>query len=388
MKPKLFLSVFCVAMVFIFYRMQNFQHEETMLDERVHPFDSTMESNEDDSKIGDLPRGIMQSQTDLEMRPLWFTKTLDKHENNKEHKYLLAIPVGIKQKQSVDFLIKKFLSENFTAILFHYDGNVDGWNDLDWSKNVIHISAFNQTKWWFAKRFLHPDIVSNYDYIFLWDEDLGVDNFNPSRYVKIIESEGLEISQPALDPSLSEVHHRITIRRKNRLVHRRVYDKQGSDNCSSSSEGPPCTGWVEGMAPVFSRSAWQCAWHLIQNDLIHGWGLDMKFGYCAQGNRKKKVGVVDSEFIVHKGVQTLGGSSETKNQSSKGKRDNTSRKSKQVPHRLAVPGRGRIKSDARVEVRRRAKFEQQRFKERWDQAAREDKVWVDPFKSRRKEHLD
>lgn len=35
---------------------------------------------------------------------------------------------------------------------------------------------------WFAKRFLHPDIVSEYDYVFLWDEDLGVDNFDPKRY--------------------------------------------------------------------------------------------------------------------------------------------------------------------------------------------------------------
>lgn len=32
---------------------------------------------------------------------------------------------------------------------------------------------------WFAKRFLHPDIVEEYDYVFLWDEDLGVDNFDP-----------------------------------------------------------------------------------------------------------------------------------------------------------------------------------------------------------------
>lgn len=34
---------------------------------------------------------------------------------------------------------------------------------------------------WFAKRFLHPDIVAAYNYIFLWDEDLGVDNFNPNK---------------------------------------------------------------------------------------------------------------------------------------------------------------------------------------------------------------
>ncbi|RWW79007.1 hypothetical protein BHE74_00012735 [Ensete ventricosum] len=73
--------------------------------------------------------------------------------------------------------------------------------------------------------------------------------------------------------------------------------------------------WVEGMAPVFSRAAWQCVWHLIQNylflqnDLVHGWGLDMKLGYCAQGDRTEKVGVIDSEFIVHMGIPSLGGSS-------------------------------------------------------------------------------
>lgn len=34
---------------------------------------------------------------------------------------------------------------------------------------------------WFAKRFLHPDIVALYSYIFLWDEDIGVENFHPGR---------------------------------------------------------------------------------------------------------------------------------------------------------------------------------------------------------------
>lgn len=31
---------------------------------------------------------------------------------------------------------------------------------------------------WYAKRFLHPDIVAPYDYIFIWDEDLGLENFD------------------------------------------------------------------------------------------------------------------------------------------------------------------------------------------------------------------
>lgn len=37
---------------------------------------------------------------------------------------------------------------------------------------------------WFAKRFLHPEIVAEYGYIFLWDEDLGVESFHPEQYVE------------------------------------------------------------------------------------------------------------------------------------------------------------------------------------------------------------
>ncbi|XP_061994805.1 uncharacterized protein LOC133741030 [Rosa rugosa] len=60
---------------------------------------------------------------------------------------------------------------------------------------------------WFTKRFLHPDIVDQYSRILLQDEDLGVDNFNPQRYVSIVRKEGLEISQPALDFSKTEVNY-------------------------------------------------------------------------------------------------------------------------------------------------------------------------------------
>jgi Protein of unknown function (DUF707) len=38
---------------------------------------------------------------------------------------------------------------------------------------------------WYVKRFLHPDIVSAYEYIFIWDEDLGVEHFNAEEYVNL-----------------------------------------------------------------------------------------------------------------------------------------------------------------------------------------------------------
>ncbi|KAD3069298.1 hypothetical protein E3N88_37178 [Mikania micrantha] len=296
-KKKTFSVVICTILLFIAYRTTNFQPSET----KVIPLPYT--------GLEGLPYGIIEDKSDFELKPMWATSVSKFKANGSSSHNLLAMPVGLKQKRNVNTIVQKFLQENFTVILFHYDGNMDGWWDLKWSREAVHIVADNQTKWWFAKRFLHPAAVSLYDYVFLWDEDLGVQNFNPKRYLKIIKEERLEISQPALDPKSTDIHHRITVRRK-RIKFHRVYDPRGSVKCSRASEGPPCTGFVEGMAPVFSRAAWRCAWHLIQNDLVHGWGMDMKLGYCAQGSRN--VGIIDREYVLHQGIQTLGGPSANK----------------------------------------------------------------------------
>lgn len=97
--------------------------------------------------------------------------------STKSSKSLLAIAVGVKQKVVVDQIVKKvkavlmspafygaklcytrdadlfyvhlqFPLSNFTIMLFHYDGSVDGWRDLQWSDSAVHVSALNQTKWW------------------------------------------------------------------------------------------------------------------------------------------------------------------------------------------------------------------------------------------------
>ncbi|KAG4997651.1 hypothetical protein JHK84_028672 [Glycine max] len=288
-----------------------------------------------------LPAGIVSTTSSLELRPLWNPPVTKKGHHKIELKVnastnLFAMAVGIKQKDLVSKMVKKFIDSNFVVMLFHYDGIVDEWKDLEWSSLVIHVSAIDQSKWWFAKRFLHPDIVTEYDYIFLWDEDLGVEHFHPDKYVSIIKREGLEISQPALDPKKSEVHHQITARGRRSSVHRRTY-KASNDGkgCDKSSTAPPCTGWIEMMAPVFSRAAWRCVWYMIQ------------------GDRTKNVGVVDAEYIVHYNRPTLGGI------------DNTMVSSQEKDHR--------------VDVRRLSYQELDVFRKRWEKAVEEDKCWVDPF---------
>ncbi|KAH9748513.1 hypothetical protein KPL70_005055 [Citrus sinensis] len=374
MKQLQFMAIMCTVMLFVVYRTTYYQYKQTEMEAKFSPFDISKGSRFSSGRLKSLPRGIVQARSDLELRPLWSTSSSRKKFGVYSNRNLLAIPAGIKQKDNVDAIVRKFLPENFTVILFHYDGDVNAWRGLDWSNKAIHIAAQNQTKWWFAKRFLHPDVVSNYDYIFLWDEDLGVENFDPRRYLEIVKSEGFEISQPALDPNSTEIHHKFTIRARTKKFHRRVYDLRGSVKCTNISEGPPCTGFVEGMAPVFSRSAWYCAWHLIQNDLVHGWGMDMKLGYCAQGDRTKNVGIIDSEYVVHQGIQTLGGQPPTRKSLQSTKREELAKRHGPAP------------VDLRAEIRRQSTMELQIFKKRWNEAIEQDKSWVDPFprKQRRK----
>lgn len=338
---------------------------------------SSCESHGKPSGSETLPQGIISSKSNLEMQPLWYSSRSSSRKDNVESsKSLLAIAVGIKQKNVVNDIVKKFCDSKFTVMLFHYDGVVDAWRDLEWSDSVLHVSAINQTKWWFAKRFLHPDIVTEYNYIFLWDEDLGVENFHPGGYLSIIKKEGLEISQPALDLSKSQVHYQITARLRKGNVHRRTYKFSGGGRCYANSTAPPCTGWVEMMAPVFSRDAWRCVWHMIQNDLIHAWGLDTKLGYCTRGDRTKTVGVVDSEYIVHKGIPSLGGDI-------KSSRETTGHNSLPDASDSRIPARSAPNlSNARLEIRRRSYAESEMFTRRWKNAVAADECWIDPYPSR------
>ncbi|CAL0334393.1 unnamed protein product [Lupinus luteus] len=69
-------------------------------------------------------------------------------------------------------------------------------------------------------------------------------------------------------------------------------------------------------------------------------------GVIFQGDRTRNVGIVDHEYVVHKGIQTLGGSD----------------------HDTA-------------KIRRQSTWELEIFKERWNQAIADDKHWIDPFTS-------
>ncbi|KAJ9698088.1 hypothetical protein PVL29_007275 [Vitis rotundifolia] len=249
-----------------------------------------------------LPPGIVVSESDFYLRRLW---GLPSEDLKKKPKYLVVFTVGLDQRKNIDESVKKF-SEDFQILLFHYDGRTSEWDQFEWSKTAIHVSARKQTKWWYAKRFLHPDVVAAYDYIFIWDEDLDVKHFNGEKYIELVKKHGLEISQPGLEPN-NGLTWQMTKRRGDREVHKITEEKPG---WCSDPHLPPCAAFVEIMAPVFSREAWRCVWHMIQNDLVHGWGLDFALRRCVEPAHEK-IGVVDSQWIIHKVVPSLGSQGES-----------------------------------------------------------------------------
>lgn len=230
-------------------------------------------------------------------------------------RYLVTFTVGVQQKDGIDRAVKKF-SGNFTVMLFHYDGKASEWDEFEWSRQAIHVSAPGQSKWWFAKRFLHPDAVASYDYIFVWDEDLGLENFEAEEYMRVVQRHGLEISQPAMDPGSKALTWAVTKRRRDVEVHRMAEvpyaNKRGGGGQCRDPLLPPCAAFVEMMAPVFSREAWECVWNMIQNDLVHGWGMDFNFHRCVGGRGSgdkgafERMGIVDSQWVAHRDLSSLG----------------------------------------------------------------------------------
>ncbi|XP_022966838.1 uncharacterized protein LOC111466424 isoform X1 [Cucurbita maxima] len=249
-----------------------------------------------------LAPGIVAADSDFYLHRLWGDPNEDLP---RKPNYLVTFTVGYNQRDNIDKAVKKF-SENFTILLFHYDGRTTEWDDFEWSKRAIHVSARKQSKWWYAKRFLHPDIVAPYDYIFVWDEDLGVENFDAEEYIKLVRKHGLEISQPGLEP-VKGLAWQMTKKQDGLEVHKHTVEKAGW--CTGPNM-PPCAAFVEIMAPVFSRTAWRCVWYMIQNDLIHGWGLDFAVRKCVEPAHEK-IGVVDAQWIVHQGLPSLGSQGET-----------------------------------------------------------------------------
>jgi hypothetical protein len=160
-------------------------------------------------------------------------------------------------------LLERFRDAGFDVLAIHY-----GKKPLPAGIPVI---ADKGGKFQLAQRHLDPK-DHDFDYLFLWDDDLEIpDKFDPWRFVDLMRRNGLEVAQPALT-SDSEHSHAITLQRTGEL--RR-------------------TNFVEIMAPVYSRAAWEWLHARLDSDNFSGWGYDFA---PIPGER----GVVDCMPVAHR----------------------------------------------------------------------------------------
>ncbi|KNE69026.1 hypothetical protein AMAG_13902 [Allomyces macrogynus ATCC 38327] len=205
---------------------------------------------------------------------------------------LLAVPVGLKSKKAMRPILELFDKEGFDIILFHYDDA--SWADVPGYDRWTAVRALRQTKYWYAKRFLTPLVVDNYDYLFLWDDDVGLpDGWSPTKFLQLLKDYDLHVAQPALLKGLRDNWQRDIVKFHNTSAVR-----------SGASIGR-FSNFVEVMFPVFSRAAWPCAWRLLPFDGVSFWGVDNAWYPVCSAHGMCRFAIIDAMPVEHNDLRLL-----------------------------------------------------------------------------------
>jgi Protein of unknown function (DUF707) len=122
----------------------------------------------------------------------------------------------------------------------------------------------------------NPEFVSNYDYIWLPDDDLLATKSDINALFELVKSYKLEVAQPAL--SWDSYYSHITTLRNNMTKIR-------------------FTNYVEVMAPCFSSAMLRKALPLF-NANLSGWGLDYLWTALAE-NPQGGIAIIDEVTVRH-----------------------------------------------------------------------------------------
>lgn len=197
---------------------------------------------------------------------------------SEELKMLFVSPVGGGSRVLLPDALQPFLETGVDCLLLQYDEA-----DLPVPEGV-RVIRDKGCKWQLAIRHLHPDHLAAYDYIFFWDDDLGIRDFDPLRFAKIMRTNRLDMAQPAIQ-SPHGLSHAITGHRPCPPPWRE------QDGEATYPVVGRLTNFVEIMAPVFTREAWREFYGYLDPGNRSGWGYD--FIPLA------RKGIVDAMPVVH-----------------------------------------------------------------------------------------
>jgi hypothetical protein len=147
-------------------------------------------------------------------------------------------------------MVNLFPADQFDFLIIAYDDT--DFSDLE---DRIRVIRDRGQKWRLIKKHLPPEKVAEYDYVFLWDDDLDPVNFEPTSFVDILRRNRIDIAQPSLTAD-SFSFHPITV----------------------AHPGPVgrLTNFVEIMCPVYSSQIWPSIYPYIEPEINElGWGYDL-----------------------------------------------------------------------------------------------------------------
>jgi hypothetical protein len=186
---------------------------------------------------------------------LYFTKA------SAEHKHLVAK------------VIEKFGHEDFDYIIIVWDGSRFE-EDIFKRCRVIYEGGLNFK---FIKKYLTPDVVEQYRYLFFWDDDIDIGTFDCKNFLDIFERNNLQLAQPSLTPE-SYFTFQLTLKDPNQRVGR-------------------YTDFVEVMVPVMPSDYWKRYWEMIEENYNH-WGMGYD-SYVRSVCKLKNMGIIDQESVTH-----------------------------------------------------------------------------------------
>ena len=177
-----------------------------------------------------------------------------------------------------------FPSHSFDHLIFVFDNS--SWHSHPAYHQSIWIHVQGQLRMWFVKRFLLPQMIRSYRYIWLVDADSRL-WFNPLHYECVIEQLHVPISSPARFRGV--LSHQITKVQNQYKAHIGRW-----------------TDLVEiGPTVVITSSAWSCLHRYLDPSTGTGWAFD--FVYCniladlclPKSDRTRVCAILDAFRIDH-----------------------------------------------------------------------------------------
>ena len=159
-------------------------------------------------------------------------------------------PVGRNGKAFLARILERFPRDRFDFLVIAYDDT--DFSDLGPGIEVIRDKG---QKWRLVKKHLTPERVAGYEFVFIWDDDIDPNDFDPAAFLEILRRNRLDIGQPSLTGD-SVSFHPITVTREGAVGRQ--------------------TNFVEIMCPAYSTRVWPAIYRYIDPDVNEwGWGYDL-----------------------------------------------------------------------------------------------------------------